>query len=99
MYFLLTTGRIVTEREMQTAYEVVHGAKASVHPMHYKEWLQNVPGIDKVLVADKVTVEMLVKGDCIVEAVLIYKRKHNCTLREAKTEIDKIKIKMLEEED
>lgn len=99
MYFLLTTGRIVTEREMQTAYEIVHGAKASVHPMHYKEWTQNVHGVDKVLVAEKVTIEMLVKGDCIVEATLQYKRKHNCTLREAKTEIDKLAMQMFEEED
>lgn len=99
MYFLLTTGRIVTEREMQTAYEIVHGAKPAVHPMDFKQWLHKVHGIDKVLVADKVTVEMLVRGDCIIEAVLRYKKKHNCTLREAKAEIDKIKLKQLEEED
>ena len=90
MYFKLATGRIVTERDINTAYEVVYGHKADNTP-HFNDWVNSVYGIDEVLYKSEITVEQLIKGDAIVEAIRLYKDQHDCTLREAREAIDKIR--------
>lgn len=83
MYYLLITGRIVTEREMRTAYEIVYGGKSDVHKGHYKAWLSSVKGIARIISKSEITIEQLIKGNCIVEAVKLVREKNGCTLVEA----------------
>lgn len=94
MYYLLMTGRIVTERDMRTAYEIAFGGDANVHKTHYEKWVKSVKGIRATMSKSEITIEQLIKGNCIVEAVRIYKDQHDCTLREAKYAVDKIKAEM-----
>ena len=94
MYYLLATGRIVTEREMRTAYEIVYGGKSSVHTGHYKAWLDSVKGITRTIPKSEITIEQLIKGECTTEAVKLVKEKHGCTLLEANKIVSKMKAKM-----
>jgi hypothetical protein len=90
MYYLLITGRIVTEHDMRTAYEICNGSAPDVHPGHYEKWLNTVIGVESVMQKDEVTVEQLVRGDCKHEAIKKYRAIHLCGLREAKEAIDKM---------
>lgn len=95
MYYLLTTDRIVTERHMQDAFEISHGAKVDEYPVHYKAWTNSLMSVKAAIPEEKATVEMLVKRNCLVEAVRLYKEKHDCTLLEARDAVNEIKANML----
>ena len=94
MYFKLTTGRIVTVREVRTAYEIVYGGKPDENTPHYNDWINSVYGIDKVILKSEITIEQLIKGDAFVEAVKLYKDQHKCTLAEAREVCTQIKMEM-----
>lgn len=94
MYYLLMTGRIVTERDMRTAYEIAYGSKTNMHYGHYKAWVDSAKGIEKAIPKNEITVEQLIKGECISEAVRLIKEKHHYTIVEASTIVNKIKWKM-----
>lgn len=97
MYYLLITGRIVTERDLRTAYEICIGSVPGIHPGHYEEWMHSVHGIIRSIPKNEISVAQLVKGHCKVEATLLYRELHNCTLREAKEAVDNIEKEMLSE--
>ena len=88
MYYMLWSGRIVSEREMRSAYEIATGGLAEAHPTNYKKWIQSMHGIAKIIPANEITIEQLVDGN-YVEAVKLYRERNNCTLREAKETLDK----------
>ena len=94
MYFELTTGRIVTEREMHTAYEILYGEKPDENIPRYNDWINSVYGIEELISKSEITIEQLIKGDAFVEAVKLYKDQHDCTLREAREIVDKIRKEM-----
>ena len=91
MYYLLTTGRIVTERDLHTAYEICNGSVPGTHPGHYEKWIHEIYGIVRSMPKEEVSVEDLIDGKCEIEAIKMYRENHKCTLREAKDAIDKIK--------
>lgn len=94
MYYLLVTGRIVTERDLRTAYEICVGSVPGIHPGHYEEWIHSVHGIIRSIPKDEISVEQLLKGNCKVEAIKTYRDMHKCTLREAKEAVDKIETEL-----
>jgi hypothetical protein len=91
MYYLLTSGRIVTESDLHTAYEICNGSVPGVHPGHYEKWVHEIYGIVRSIPKDEISVEQLLDGRCYVEAVKMYRDNHQCTLREAKDAVDKMK--------
>ena len=90
MYYILVTGRIVTEHDLRKSYEICTGKLPDFNPEHFKEWAQSTMGIVRSVPKDEVTVKQLVRGNCKVEAIRKYKAMHGCTLREAKEAIDKM---------
>ena len=95
MYFLLTTGRIVTERDLHTAYEICFGKVPGANPGHYKNWIYSISGIVRSIPKNEISIEQLLEGSCKVEAVKAYRDMHKCTLREAKEAVDCIEKEML----
>lgn len=90
MYYVLITGRIVTEHDMRTAYEICNGSKVGIHPNHYEQWMHEIYGVMRSIPRDEITIEQLVRGDCKFDAIKKYKTIHGCTLREAKEKIEEI---------
>lgn len=90
MYYVLLTGRIVTEYDMRKAYEICNGSAPDVHPGHYEKWMRSIIGVMRSIPKDEATVEQLARGNCKVEAIRKYKAIHGCTLREAKEAVDKM---------
>ena len=95
MYYLLATGRIVTERDLRTAYEICMGSVPGTHPGHYEEWTHSIYGIVRSIPKNEITIQQLLRGNCKVEAIIVYRDMHNCTLREAKEAVDRIEKKLL----
>lgn len=87
MYFLLTTGRIVSERDIKTAYEICNGSVPGTHPGHYEKWLHEIYGIIRSIPKNEISIEELVRGSCLLDAIKMYRLVHNCSLSEAKTVI------------
>lgn len=90
MYYQLITGRIVTEVDMRKAYEIYHGSEVGTHPGHYEEWVAATHGVEKIIPKNEITVRQLIRGNCKVEAIRVYKEKHGCSLSEASKAIDYI---------
>ena len=94
MYFKLATGRIITVSEVHTAYEIVYGEKPDENTPHYNDWINSVYGIEEFIPKSEITIEQLIEGGAFVQACKLYRDQHNCTLREAKEAMDKIRTEM-----
>ena len=94
MYYLLATGRIVTERQMKLAFEIVHGENANEDPFDYKVWLDTIVGVEEAIPEKNMTITELIKGDAFVEAVKLYRKTYNCTLAEARQAVIEIQTEM-----
>jgi hypothetical protein len=90
MYYVLITGRIVTERDMRTAYEICNGSRPGIHPGHYEKWMHSIYGVVRSIPKDEITIEQLVRGNCKIDAIKKYKVMHGCSLSEARDAIDKM---------
>lgn len=94
MYFLLTTGRIVTERDLRMAYEICNGSVPGTHPGHYEKWIHEIYGIIRSIPSDEITVEDLIEHNCRAEAVRVYSKRNKCSLRQAAMAICKMHKEM-----
>lgn len=94
MYYLLATGRIVTERQMKLAFEITHGEEADKDHLDYKVWLNTIVGVEEAIPEKNMTVKELIKGDAFVEAVKLYSKTYNCTLAEARQAVIEIQTEM-----
>lgn len=94
MYFLLATGRIVTENDLMRAYEIVHGSDARENLVHYNDWVNSLLGIEEAIPTSKMSIKELIKGNAFVEAVKLYYKTYNCTLAEARQAVSEIKTEM-----
>lgn len=90
MYYLLITGRIVTERDLRMAYEICNGCTPGIHPGHYEEWIHSIYGIRKSIPKNEMSIAQLVKSGNKVEAVKLYREINKCSLFEAKEAVDKM---------
>jgi hypothetical protein len=94
MYYLLTTGKIVTEKDMKLAFEIIYGENANESPISYYDWRDSVCGVEAVICDKNITVEELIKGDAFVDAVILYSKMHGCTLKEARMVVAEIRDEM-----
>ena len=92
MYFELATGRIVPESKIELAYEVCNGEKADDNPVPYRRWSAQLP--IKRIPESKITVKQLIKGDAFVDACMLYRNQHKCTLAEAREVCEQIRKEM-----
>jgi hypothetical protein len=90
MYYLLVTDRIVTEHDIRVAYEIACGSIPGIHPGHYEEWKKEVYGIIRSIPEDEITVEQLIKGKCLSQAVMKYSKINGCSIQESKEAICKL---------
>ena len=92
MYFeITTTGRIVTDRDIKLAYEICTGRTFNFDcdNANYRRWanlctIQRIPD-------SKITVEKLIEGNAFADAVVLYRKQNNCTLREARDVCTKLR--------
>ena len=92
MYFELATGRIVPVEKIKLAYEICHGKKANENLTAYRKWKSYLS--IKPVSSDEITVRQLIKGDAFVDAVMLYRKQHNCTLAEAREVCNQIRMEM-----
>ena len=95
MYYKLKTGRVVTETDIDIAYEVCTGNKADDDIRSFKEWKSNL--VLSRIPESTITVEQLIKGDAFVRAAVLYKSINNCTLHEAMEACKKIRSEIKKE--
>ena len=94
MYYLLSTGRIVSEMHLKLAFEITHGEKADDAPVNYYDWRESALGIEEAICDENITVQRLLKGDALVDAVKLYSKMYDCTLKEAREAVMEIKMEM-----
>lgn len=94
MYFLLATGRIVTENDLMRAYEIVYGSDAKEDLRHYNDWVNSLLGIEEAIPTKEMSIKGLIKGNAFVEAVKLYSKTYNCTLAEARQAVSEIRTEM-----
>ena len=85
MYFeIVKTGRIVTDRDIKLAYEICTGHTFNFEhdDANYRRWVNLCP--IRRIPDSEITVEKLILGNAFASAVILYKRQHNCTLKEAR---------------
>lgn len=83
MHFeITTTGHIVTDSKVKLAYEICTGHTFNFTSDHYRRWANLCP--IRRIPNSKITVEKLIEGNAFIDAVVLYRKQNNCTLREAK---------------
>lgn len=93
-YEVKTTGHIVSEYDLKCAYEICtgHAFNFNDNVSHYRRWANLCPV--RRIPESEITVENLIKGSAFVEATILYKGEHGCTLMEAKDACNKIRNMM-----
>ena len=96
LYYQLRNGNIVDEYDMQKAFVIATGGIYHYNSNEYSKWLYSLLGnsIVKAMRETEVDIMQFLKGNNIIAAVRLYRDTHNCTLREAKEAIDKIRTEM-----
>ena len=94
MYFELATGRIVSEDKIELAYEICTGSKPHENPRHFTDWVNLGCVWTHVYNESEITVRQLIKGDAFADAVIFYRKQHNCTLAEAREVCNQIRMEM-----
>lgn len=91
MYYRLVNDSIVTEREMENAFSIIHGRAPC--SCELDEWANALYTIKEIIPEEdsNETINILLNGNRIVEAVMVYRRLHDCSLSEAKAAIDSIR--------
>lgn len=99
LYYKLRNGNIVSEYEVNKAFEICTGETFHYDSNAYAKWLYSMLGKSIIMTMTETTVdiEQFLNGNNTVAAVRLYRDQHNCTLREAKDAIDAIKANMLNE--
>lgn len=89
---LRRTGRIVSETSVRLAYECCSGNISWNDPKGFEKFMKDCDV--RYLPESEITVENLIKGSAFVEATILYKGEHGCTLMEAKDACNKIRNMM-----
>ena len=93
LYYQLRNGNIVDEYDVHKAFEICTGETYHYESIAYAKWLYSMLGnsIIKAMRETEVDIAQFIKGNNIIAAVRLYRDVHNCTLREAKDAIDKMR--------
>ena len=100
LYYQLRNGNIVSEYDVNKAFEICTGETYHYTSNAYSKWLYSMLGnsIVKAMRETEVDIAQFLKGNNIIAAVRLYRDTHGCSLREAKEAIDKMREEMLKME-
>ena len=96
LYYQLRNGNIVADYELYKAFEICTGMTYHHDSVAYSKWLYSLLGnsIVKAMTESEIDMMQFIKSNNIIAAVRLYRKVNDCTLREAKDAIDKIKENM-----
>ena len=96
LYYTLKNGRVVSECDVQKAYEITTGKTYMYDNPECVRWLYSLCGNSIVRARKKedMTIEDFLDNGLIIEAVRLYRVQNDCSLREAKDAIDLIREQM-----
>ena len=99
LYYQLRNGNIVSKYDVEKAFEICTGETYTYDSAEYSKWLFSMLGnsIIKAMRETEVDMMQFLKGNNIVAAVRLYRDSHDCTIREAKEAVDKIRAEMHKE--
>lgn len=102
MYYQLNNGHIITAHDMHIAYEITTGEPVDTDSTEsvqkYDAWLKSNGNIKRVIHdPNNLSIEDFIAGGCILEAVRRYREEHDCTLREARDAVNKMRENMRKE--
>ena len=89
-YYKIKTGRIVSDCDMNLAYEIVRGKNAIQDYHNFKKWLKLTAA--EIMDDSMITVQDFLDGGNVAGAVRKYRNEHKCTLREAHDAISAIRF-------
>ena len=89
-YYILSTGRIVRDSDMSTAFEITTGLRVNDNMGMFKRWKNRIStiSVESVPKVDDNLVRACVKARQFATAAIAYREIHRCTLSEAKEKID-----------
>lgn len=96
LYYTLRNGKIVSEYDVQKAFEICTGETFHYDSKAYSNWLYSMLGksITRAMNEKEIDIIQFIKGENILGAIRLYREIHNCTLREAKDAIDAMRANM-----
>ena len=96
LYYQLRNGNIVSKYDIERAFEICTGETFHYDSVAYSRWLFSLLGnsIVKAMKETEVDMVQFLKGNNIIAAIRLYRDTHECTLREAKEAVDKIRAEM-----
>lgn len=100
LYYKLRNGNIVPDYDVHKAFEICTGETYHYDSNAYSKWLYSLMGksIIKAMNETEMDIEHFIHGNCIIQAIRVYRDRNGCTLREAKDAIDKIRAEMQNKE-
>lgn len=96
-YYLLSTGRIVSESDINMAFEIATGLDRNDNVDLFERWkraLLNFQIILETIQPSKHLIECCVKNGQMVKAVMLFRYLYGGTLAEVKDKVYKIKEEM-----
>lgn len=91
IWYKFPSGNIVPEYKMREYHEIIYQL-CYTGEVKYDKWIRNV--VEKLsieeLSSDEVRIEDLIGHSSTTYAVMLYRDRNHCTLREAKDAIDNI---------
>lgn len=96
LYYQLRNGNIVSEYDVQKAFEICTGEIFHYESKEYSQWLFSLLGNSIVKAMNEVDVDItqFLKGNNIIAAVRLYRNQYGCRLAEAKEAVEKIRAEM-----
>lgn len=98
LVYVMNNGTIHTRDDINKAFYLTHGYYGKgAHEAEFLKWLYILfkkKIYVKVIPNDRITYEELIKGDCVVYAVRLYREREGTTLMDAKIAIDHMRVRM-----
>lgn len=95
IYYKGKDGLWYTEHNLHQAYLITTGKEWWKNTLGYYAWLKRIWGIFIIEErnGDEMSIEELIAHDQSVMALMVYQKRHNCTLAVAREAINKLKGK------
>jgi len=91
VYYLCKDGGIVTSKDLERAFYITTGLNASLNPREYSQYRDDCFG-KSIHETIKPDVKLLLRKKGKFGAMLFYQEENNCSIRDARTAIEKIII-------
>lgn len=94
IFYFGTNGRVYDEQDVERAFYIATGMYKDEHKLEYYEFLKSILGVS-IGAVKTASVEELVEHGCNVKAIKLYREENGCSLREAKSAVEKMRYKFL----